>query len=278
MVTTNFPIHGWIPKGYLSLPNGYTVEYTSLGSGDPIVVVPGLAGGIALLEPVLCELAKSYRVIAYQLRGENQGMFDRQFSIRRLIEDLDEVISALHLERPGLCGFSFGAAIALDYATRFSHKLAFCVVQGAGKCYRPSLIGNVARAVLDRLPLPIDNPFINQFFRLLTGGKKTGKDQMEFIVPRLWQTDQSVMAHRLAMLEDEYDLGERLWSVRAPTLVLSGANDVIVSNHESQELASAIAHSQFSTIPNAGHLAFVTHAKQVAGHVRAFNAKQLVKS
>src|SRR5262245_48643291 len=56
--------------GYAHLEN-YTAEYCEWGDGPPVVLVPGLAGGFELLGPLARLLARDFRVIAYQLRGED---------------------------------------------------------------------------------------------------------------------------------------------------------------------------------------------------------------
>src|SRR5262245_32146818 len=49
----------------------YTARYCEWGSGPPLLLVPGLAGGIELLGPLAALLARDFRVISYQLRGED---------------------------------------------------------------------------------------------------------------------------------------------------------------------------------------------------------------
>src|SRR5262249_47547220 len=49
---------------------GEWVEVTEMGQGEPIVLVPGLAGGARLLGPLAHLLARRHRVITYDLRGE----------------------------------------------------------------------------------------------------------------------------------------------------------------------------------------------------------------
>ena len=49
---------------------GEWVEVIRMGEGDPIVLVPGLAGGWRLLAPLAHRLARGHRVILYDLRGD----------------------------------------------------------------------------------------------------------------------------------------------------------------------------------------------------------------
>src|ERR1700731_2136074 len=79
----------------------YTVEYREWGEGPPLVLVPGLAGGFELLGPLARLLAQHYRVISYQLRGEdNCFALRRPFDLRDLVDDLAEFLDCLGLENP----------------------------------------------------------------------------------------------------------------------------------------------------------------------------------
>lgn len=273
MVASAAPIH--CPRtGYLQLRDGYVCEYLVAGYGEPIVLVPGLAGGIALLDPLIECLSAKYRVITYQLRGEERGLFERRFGFPQLVRDLGEIIERFGLERPGLVGASFGGAIALDFATRMSSRLSFLAVQGASSKFELGLFGDVARKVLDRLPLSSDNPFINQFFSVLMGGRRRDGDRFDFIVDRCWRTDQSVMAQRFSMLDD-YDVENRIRAIRVPTLVLGGERDMLVPSAMSRHIAQLAPNARFQEVEAAGHLAFVTHAEQMTSRIREFQQDRI---
>ena len=103
-------------SGFAQLTH-YTVEYQEWGDGPPLVLVPGLAGGFALVTPLARALAKRFRVISYQLRGEN-NCFDlrRSFGLGDLARDLAEFIDWHQLESPPVVGMSFGGLVAAEYA------------------------------------------------------------------------------------------------------------------------------------------------------------------
>jgi len=120
--------------------------------------------------------------------------------------------------------------------------------------------------VLERFPLPSDNPFVNQFFNLFHGGKPESPALARFVVERCWETDQGVMARRLAMLES-FDVSDRLWRLEAPTLVVGGGRDVVVPADRQKALASMIPGARFESVEGAGHVGFLTHSADVARHV-----------
>ncbi len=248
----------------------YTVDYCEWGEGPPLVLVPGLAGGYALLGPLARLLARDYRVISYHLRGEDDCFaLRRRFGLGDLVEDLAEFLDWHGLERPALVGVSFGGVLALELAARSPQRPGAVVVQGAGARFEPGLLQQVAGMVLSRYPLPSDSPFVNQFFNLLFGRRQRPGPLFEFVTRHCWQTDQSVMAHRFRLVE-QFDMGERLRQVRAPVLALSGDRDLLVSAASLRELSDGVRQAQVVRMPGCGHLAFVTHPEEVCAEVRRF--------
>ena len=247
---------------------GEWVEVTEMGEGDPIVLVPGLAGGWRLLAPLAHLLARRHRVITYNLRGDQfPTPTARPREIGDLAGDLGTLIEQLGLERPAVFGVSFGGAVALELATAHPERIGALIVQGVESRFRTTLGATIARRVLERFPLPRDNRFVNQFFNLLHGSKPEPGPLVDFVVERCWETDQSVMAQRIALLET-FDVSDRLWRIDVPTLVLAGSRDVIVPAARQRALAAAIPGARFEVLDGAGHVGFLTHRSEIAQRVR----------
>ena len=248
----------------------YTVEYREWGEGPPLVLVPGLAGGFELLGPLARILAERFRVISYQLRGEDDCFaLRRRFGLPDLVSDLAELMDFHCLESPALFGVSFGGVLALEFAARFPYRLRAVGVQGVGARFERGWLQRVAGWVLARYPLPPDNPFINQFFNLLFGSRQQPGPLFEFVTRQCWQTDQSVMAHRFHLVE-HFDIQKRLSRIRVPALVLNGDRDLLVSERSLNDLCAGIAGSKLVRLGGCGHLAFVTQPYRVADEVRRF--------
>jgi pimeloyl-ACP methyl ester carboxylesterase len=258
--------------GYARLKH-YTVEFCEWGDGPPLVLIPGLAGGFELLGPLARLLADHFRVISYQLRGENDCFsLRRQFGLLDLVDDLAEFLDWMCLERPAVMGVSFGGMLALEFAARYPNHLNALLIQGVGARFERGLIQRVAGLVLERYPLPPDNPFVNQFFNLLFGGKQRQGPLFHFVTRQCWQTDQSVMAHRFHLVE-QFDMHDRLDRIFAPSLILAGDRDLLVSPKSLQTLRDGIPHAEFATLPRCGHLACVTRPEAVAREVEQFLAR-----
>jgi 3-oxoadipate enol-lactonase len=222
-----------------------------------------LAGNGKLLFPLARRLARYFDVVVPNFRGDGfpwqpDGQSRRLCDVGEYVQDLDCLISELGLVSPVVFGVSFGGAVALEFAATFPDRLGALIVSGAEARFRPTLGSTIARKVLERFPLPRDNAFVNQFFHLLYGAKPEPSPLVDFVVDRIWETDQSVIAQRLARLES-FDVTDRLWSIEVPTLVLAGERDVIVPFEQQRALAQRISGSCFGVIPNAGHIGFLTH-------------------
>jgi pimeloyl-ACP methyl ester carboxylesterase len=248
----------------------FSAQYRIWGSGPAIVLVPGLAGGLELLSPLARVLAKKYQVISFQLRGEDDCFaLRRRFGIKELVEDLAEFLDWHCLEQPNLMGVSFGGVLGLELAARFPRRIRTLIVQGAGCRFERGLLQQVAGLVLSQYPLPNNNPFVNQFFNLLFGKKQAKGPLFQFVTRQCWQTDQGVMAHRFHLVEN-FDISNRLDRIVAPTLLLAGDRDLLVSQQSLQNLREGISISTQKTVRGSGHLAFITQPNDVAQAVTDF--------
>jgi pimeloyl-ACP methyl ester carboxylesterase len=252
---------------------GELVDVIRLGRGEPLVLVPGLAGSWKLTLPLARRLARRFEVITYGLRGDRFPSFSTSlpqhgvWDIGGHADDLASLIEHLGLECPAVFGVSFGGAIALELAAEYPSRVGALIVQGADSRFRSTMGSSIARRVLERFPLPRDNGFLNQFFNLLHGVKPEPGPLADFVVERIWDTDQSVMAQRLAQLES-FDISDRLWKIDAPTLVLAGSKDAIVSAARQKFLAQSIPGAKLELLEGAGHIAFLTHPQEIVRAVQ----------
>ncbi|MBY0231200.1 MAG: alpha/beta hydrolase, partial [Gemmataceae bacterium] len=240
--------------------------------GPPLVLVPGLAGGMGLLGPLARALSRDHRVICFQPRGEDDAFaLRRRFTLRDLVDDLEEFLDRMGLEQPALLGVSFGGVLALELALRRPSRLRALALQGVGPTLDPGLMRRVAGLVLSRYPLPADSPFFNQFFKLFFGGKQPAGPLFDFVTRTCWATDQGVMAHRFKLMEGA-DFTGRLEKLEVPSLVMSGSRDLLVTPAGLARLADEIPDARAVQLGRAGHLACVTHPDRVAAETRSFLA------
>lgn len=104
-----WPFSSSTPEGVLRTRirvGGELVDLVRMGTGDPLIVVPGLAGSWGLLLPLARRLARRFEVITYGLRGDGfpapgfSGPRSAIWDIAGHAEDLASLIDQLGLE-PG---------------------------------------------------------------------------------------------------------------------------------------------------------------------------------
>ena len=269
----NCPSQSWDTGKFspgCALLSHYAADFRHGGDGPPLVLIPGLAGGIQLVSSLATHLSRRFHVYTYQLRGEEGGSsLRRSFGLGEQVADLAEFVAYLRLEMPIIVGVSFGAVLGLEYAIQHPCQLAGLAVQGADVRYHRTLLRMIAGQVLAGYPLPPDNAFVNQFYNLLLGGPAGDRKLFEYVAELCWQTEQSVMAHRFALAE-QVDLTARVRRIRVPTLLLAGDRDVLVSTEGLRLMRRSIAQARLVKLAGAGHLAFVTHPEKMAQEIGRF--------
>ncbi len=254
---------------------GEWVDVLRVGRGRPLVLVPGLAGGWKLLWPLARGLARHFEVFLFGLRGDRDprvgldGGPGVPWDLAEYAHDLKDLMDRMGLSSPAVMGVSFGGAIALEFALQYPQDLSSLIINGGDARFRTTVASSVARRVLERYPLPSNSPFVNQFFHLLYGKKPDPGPVVDFVIEHIWETDQGVMARRMAQLE-AFDITDQLWRIDVPTLVLAGGRDVIVPPVRQRALAESIPGAEFRAIEDAGHIGFLTHRAEVVRAVRRY--------
>jgi pimeloyl-ACP methyl ester carboxylesterase len=252
----------------VALGNGLR-KYWELGHGEPLILIPGLAGGFELLGPLARALSRRYHVFALEPLNEGDPFLHRPpEALEELVLEQREFQQRMGLESPYLVGVSFGSVLALKLALKSPGAVRGVVLSGIGS-HSESPAAAIVRRILERYCLPTDSPFVNQFFRLLFGQDEPVEELLEFVARRCWKTGQAAIAHRLSLLS-RYDVRPELHRLRVPVLIIAGESDWIIRWETQADLASRLPKGQFVKLQKAGHLCFLTEAKQFARLVYRF--------
>jgi pimeloyl-ACP methyl ester carboxylesterase len=95
------------------------ISITSIGSGSPVVLIPGLSSPRAVWDGVVPELAKTHRVILVQVNGfagEAPGKNLAPGILDGLVAELDGYIVREKLGKPAIVGHSMGGLAAMMFA------------------------------------------------------------------------------------------------------------------------------------------------------------------
>ena len=254
---------------------GESVEVVRLGRGDPIVVMPGLGGRLEVALAAGPKPGRHFEVITFGLARRSMARGTSSIAepgrIRAIGDYAQDVVVLDRSIGSGGAGRFWRVIRGGDRpgaGRRVSRSAGgFDRARSGGAGSAPTIGSRIARRVLERFPLPNDSRFINQFFHLLFGAKPEPGPLVDFVIDRIWETGQRVMAERLAQLEVVRYFGSALEHRRA---------DAGAGGRARRDRAGGPAacpgrrdfRRRFGIIEDAGHIGFLTHRLEVVRRVR----------
>jgi pimeloyl-ACP methyl ester carboxylesterase len=115
---------------------GFTVRYLSAGEGPTLLYLPGAGGPV--MTYALDALAERLRVIVLEYPGWGAQHNDVA-DFDALAAQVDQIATALGLERFHLMGTSFGGACALHYVVAHPERVESLVLEAPGKLREASV-------------------------------------------------------------------------------------------------------------------------------------------
>jgi 3-oxoadipate enol-lactonase len=254
--------------------SGRRIFYDEVGSGPPIVLIPGQSGDRRGCMSWLAEtLAHSGRVVSMDNRdsGESDPEPD-YYRLSDMAGDVADLLDALGIHRAHVLGHSLGGKIALqlalDHPDRIDRLVLISARAGDGKAdHRAG----------EPLPPPyewwVDEP-IARMRRLLhdiVGSHyraRMGEAEISAIA-ELERDNHGTWAGtmRQEAALDGHGLRDRLSAIRAPTLVVRGDED---APEHGRELAAGIPDARLLILPGVGHLPWVERPDEATRAIRDF--------
>ena len=113
-----------------------TLNYKTLGSGKPLVILHGLLGSLDNWVTVSKYLSKSYKVYIIDLPNHGKSYHSQFFSYEDMSNDIDSFFNKNGLTNFSLLGHSMGGKLALKYTDMFEDKIdKLIIVDIANKSY-----------------------------------------------------------------------------------------------------------------------------------------------
>lgn len=216
----------------------------------PVVLVHGQIVASDHVVPTLEHLAPDMPAYAPDLPGYGDSDTpDEGPDIEALAESLVHWMDAVGLERPHLFGSSFGCGVATAAAMHHPDRFERLVLQGPSM--DPSGRGplrTLLRANKDRQNEPVPYPV---FFEDL---RKAGL-RRAIATWRLMYTDP---------------IEERLPRIQAPTLVVHGSKDAILTLEWVQHVTRLLPNGRLLIIPGEAHLLVYNRPRRLADAMRVF--------
>lgn len=259
--------------------DGAEIEFDAIGSGPPLLLVPGGPRASAYLEDV-GGLDRYRTLIRYDARGTGRTPApDRtdKYAYPSLARDVDAIRAAIGVEQIDVLGHSAGATVAATYAGHHPDRIAGLILVAPG----PDFFGGGAD-LPEVLSGKESEPWYGQVAQaaadLTAFGPDTTPDQifdaLERYTPAAYgRWGERQQAHAASQREQfsleawqhfrghERTEPERflptLAGVTAPVLVLTGSADALTGNQVGEVVAGLFPNARHTVIPGAGHYPWV---------------------
>jgi pimeloyl-ACP methyl ester carboxylesterase len=252
-----------------------------IGTGPPLVRVPGIQGRWAWIAPTARALSASFRVLSASMPGEpGSGMaHDRRVGFSMFVEQLDRMLDAAAVERAVICGVSFGGLVSVAFAARHPSRVSALVLASApGPRWKPDpRVEDYMRAPVRSIPSFVWSAAGRLYPEVTTALPATGA-RLAFLarhVSRILAAPMSPrrMADRVA-LAGTVDFVDACRRITVPTLVVAGEPELdrVVSVAGMADYIELIRNARFTTIAGGGHIGMVTRAQAFASLVSGFVA------
>jgi pimeloyl-ACP methyl ester carboxylesterase len=260
----------------VSLPNGEVLSYVTVGnpSGQPVVFLHGFTDSALDWVPLFPWLSDKFYLILVDLRGHGASSapeccytrYDFAYDVKLLLDEL-------HLQRVDVVGHSLGSMITQAFAEFWPERTNRVVLisssGGARKGITPMPLKFDIQGAIAKLKEPIDpdSPFMVEWFAsphpiIDPEFVRTMRQRAAAIPLRVWRAvlDQGA----------SHDLQRTLPKLRAPALLIWGADDPLMQEDVRQSLREGLPHPQVKVFPGLGHNPFWEEPKQCAEVIGRF--------
>ncbi|MFH1140893.1 MAG: alpha/beta hydrolase [Chloroflexota bacterium] len=181
-----------------------TIHYEEAGSGPlAFVFCAGLYGATdAFVEEFGFWKAHFGRAVAWDVRGMGHSSQAAKYSLPLYASDLARLLDGLHIDKPVVLGFSWGATVAQGFALDYLDKCAAVILESG-----TSEVNLAA----------------SEFWYQAAEAIRQGKPGARKVEPQ--HVDSVVAASRLVAGLREHPLTPRLKHITCPVLVVAGAKD-----------------------------------------------------
>jgi pimeloyl-ACP methyl ester carboxylesterase len=238
------------------------VRYLEGGSGTPLVFLHGM-GGVTEADPFLNALAERHHVYAPLIPG--YGDSEEAPEIRDMLDftlHTWDVVEALGLKDPILVGHSMGGMIAAEMAALQPNDVSrLGLIAPAGLWDDDHPIPDVFSLLPFEMPKLLFHDAVAGA-AMLTSGRSV--EDPGFLQAYLVQNARQLgMAGRILFPIPERGLAQRLYRIKAKTILVWGDSDALIPPPYAHGFKKGIKGAELVSIPEAGHMVILEKTAQV---------------
>ncbi len=232
------------------------------GGGAPVVLIHSLGATLEMWEPQVDPLAERFRLIRFDLRGHGGTNAEPgDWTVGDMADDVADLLEGVGAERAHLVGISLGGAVAMTAALRYPERVDRLVLMGtAPKLGTIESWHERAVAVKAEGCEPLADATMRRWF------SPWFRDEHPEVVARVRERFAACDAEGYASCCEalaKFDLRGRLGGIEAPTLVVYGTDDEIISRADAEGIAEEVDGAEVVAVEGAKHLVSVERADLV---------------
>jgi pimeloyl-ACP methyl ester carboxylesterase len=250
-----------------------------VGSGPPLVLVPGVQGRWEWMRTAVEALSSRFRVLTFTLAGERAAEYplDPRLGFDTFVLQVDRVLERARVERAFVCGVSWGGLIALRYAAlRPDRVRGLMLVSALAPGFTPDpWIRFYIRAPRLLAPLFCAGAVRRAWPEIRTslpGWRARARFALKEVrTIASAPMSPALMRQRVHLLED-VDFTESARRVIAPTLILTGepALDRVVPVEHTLGYERILTRTETAQMRRTGHLGLITRPAEFASILASF--------
>jgi pimeloyl-ACP methyl ester carboxylesterase len=266
---------------YVATKHGQ-IEYYHVGSGDPIVLIPGYATDVSSWNrEFLAVLAQHHQIIL--LNNRNVGgshTFSASYRSDDLANDTYQLIQTLGLKKPAIVGISMGGMIAQKLAVLHPDAVGSLILINtsiAGQHPIPlvekKLLGlskNKVGFYVSAIDLFFPPSWKIKMAYSLAADRFQPKDHTEIDMGAVMPQQQQLIKR---WLHDDAT-AKKLGSLNLPVLILNGKADIVIPPANSVILAKVIPRAQLVRWNDGGHAMIFQYPEAIGDEINNFMAAE----
>jgi non-heme chloroperoxidase len=252
------------------------VEETGNPNGRPVVFIHGFSqSGLTWSRQMHSDLERDLRLVALDIRGHgrSQRPHDAYGDPSLWADDVNAVITQLHLERPVLCGWSYGGVIIGDYLRAYGERAiggVFLVdaISKLGETVMPFLGSEFVDQLPGMFSMDVEESIaaVSAFIRITVAGELSAEDFY-----RVLGYNCAVPPHvRQGLLSRTVDNDDVYARLTVPTVICQGQSDRVVLPSMAEHIADLVPRATVSRYEGLGHSPFAEDVPRFNGELLAF--------
>ena len=244
------------------------------GEGPPIVLIHGIGASTESWAGLVPLLKGRFACLSYDLRGHGRSeVVPGRYGLDAYVDDLAALMNARGIDACHLAGHSLGGVIAQAFALRFPGRTKSTILVSTAACRtaeeREAILG-LARTVEREGAAFIMERAMERWFT--PAFRQAHPEVIARRKARVLETDPESFANAFRIYA-ESELGDRLHRIAAPSLILTGENDVGSNPRIAEAMAERIPDAELEIFPELRHAVLLEAPALVAERIAAFVAK-----